>query len=49
LWGLCEQKLNEAVGIDPSGEAAPRVVEMRRAIQDGLYPEGGREEKPRGR
>jgi hypothetical protein len=35
-WEPCRRRLDEAAGIDPSGEGEPRVVKMREAIAAGL-------------
>jgi hypothetical protein len=42
----CEDALNAARSLDPEGEAAPRVVAARRAIEAVAADAGGRPEKP---
>lgn len=37
-WKRCEEKLDEARAIDPSGESDPRIARLRRAIADGTRP-----------
>ena len=49
-WSECETKLDEARGIDPEGEKAPRVVEARAAIEGAKTapaPTDGRKPGPR--
>jgi hypothetical protein len=49
-WIACEAKLDEARGIDPDGESAPRVVEARAAIEAAKRapaPTDGPKPKPR--
>jgi hypothetical protein len=48
LWSLCEDRLNEARGLDPDGEANPEVRRARESIAGaiGVRPDGGRGEMP---
>jgi hypothetical protein len=32
LWGACQQRLDDAMALDPGGEGQPRVLRMRGAI-----------------
>jgi hypothetical protein len=46
LWGLCEQKLDDARAIDPAGESEERVEKARRDILNSVYGEAGPPDKP---
>jgi hypothetical protein len=46
LWGLCEQKLDDARAIDPAGESEERVQKARRDIQNSVNREAGPPDKP---
>lgn len=35
LWGVCEQRLDDARALDPDGERSPDVAGMRRRIANG--------------
>jgi hypothetical protein len=36
LWGTCEQKLDDAMKLDPAGESESRVWNMRRGIEESV-------------
>ena len=46
LWGLCEEKLDEARTLDPAGEGEARVEKARREIEDTIRPDAGGSDKP---
>jgi hypothetical protein len=46
LWGLCEQKLDDAREIDPAGESAERVQRARIDIASSVNREAGPPDKP---
>ena len=41
LWGACEEKLNAARALDPSGEQDAKVLAARRAVYDAEHADAG--------
>jgi hypothetical protein len=48
-WEACRQKLDEARGLDPAGEADPRVKKARADVENAMPPDGAVPDKPENR
>jgi hypothetical protein len=47
LWGTCEEKLDEAMKLDPAGESEARVWNMRSAIAESWQRDAAPDPKKR--